>query len=486
MRKILKKTGRYAQRFTLWMLAFSVAVLMLTQFVFWNGVSWLNSKAGQSYVQARLEEALKDSPYRIKMSGFSYALPTHLHIDGADIYEGKRLLLNAKSVRLRLDTSFFIERKFPIDLKIKTLKAHEQNITMRDVSLKAYLLRDDFVITSLSMMNQTGGTLTGNGRFNIANNSADLAVKAKKLHILKDDMVDGIINADITLKGQSNAYILGGVIQPVNLAITLPEKVSQSIPELNIQKPGQTRQSVDTGKNITLDIVMDAPKKIFVRGWGLDSEFGGKLKITGTPNDAYYDGSLNLIRGRYSDFGKNFNITKAKLKFSGTVPPNPSLDIVAETKVKDILAQILITGNATKPKIDFSSVPPKPNDEVLAYILFGQTIDKLSPLQAIQLTQSLQRLSGQAAPGGGFDPVGTLRSATGLDDLTFELDDTGQASVGAGKYLSDNVYLEFETGADPGSSNANVEIEVTPNITIESEIGQDARTGAGVFWKWDY
>ena len=70
--------------------------------------------------------------------------------------------------------------------------------------------------------------------------------------------------------------------------------------------------------------------------------------------------------------------------------------------------------------------------------------------------------------------------------MRFETDEDGETRVGAGKYLSDKVYLEFETGSDEDSGAANIEVEIAPNIVIESEIGQDARGGAGIFWKRDY
>ena len=121
----------------------------------------------------------------------------------------------------------------------------------------------------------------------------------------------------------------------------------------------------------------------------------------------------------------------------------------------------------------------------MSHILFGQDMDKISPFQAVQLAQAMQRFSGVGG-GSSFDPMGMLRSATGLDDIRVETDEEGQATVGAGKYLTDKVYLEFEAGSEEDSGNANVQVELTPNITVESEVGQDARAGAGVFWKWDY
>ena len=85
-----------------------------------------------------------------------------------------------------------------------------------------------------------------------------------------------------------------------------------------------------------------------------------------------------------------------------------------------------------------------------------------------------------------FDPLAEIRELTGLDDIRINSNEDGETTVGAGKYLTDEVYLEFESGSGDNNSAANLEIELTPSITLESQIGEDSQAGAGVFWEWDY
>ncbi|PCI57013.1 MAG: hypothetical protein COB36_01725 [Alphaproteobacteria bacterium] len=360
-------------------------------------------------------------------------------------------------------------------------------IAVRDIDLDMHLSGSTLRVNSLKARDLEDGTFEVSGDVDLASEAVDLFLKAKHFHAPKGGIADGFINVDLDFKGDKTAYILNGNISPEKINITLPERFTQAIPEINVETP-KTR-ATDTqnmGQNITLDIVVDAPNQIFVRGWGLDAEFGGKVKIHGALADPQFDGVLKLQRGRYDEFGKSFNVAKATLNFSGSIPPNPIFDILVETKTGDIMARVGITGNALKPSIKFSSDPALPEDEVLAHILFGEGMGNISPFQAVQLTQTLQRFTGHGSNGGGFDPVGLLRTTTGLDDLRFDADEDGNASVGAGKHLSDKVYLEVEAGSADGSGSANIEIELTPNITLESEIGQDARGGAGIFWNWDY
>ena len=54
------------------------------------------------------------------------------------------------------------------------------------------------------------------------------------------------------------------------------------------------------------------------------------------------------------------------------------------------------------------------------------------------------------------------------------------------KYLTDEVYLGVKQGATPESSGVGVEVELTPNITVESETSGTGVSKSGVRFKLDY
>ena len=267
------------------------------------------------------------------------------------------------------------------------------------------------------------------------------------------------------------------------MSVLIPERFSSNIPKLNIVDEEHENPS-DILDRFALDIIIDARNQVFVRGWGLDAEFGGTIAISGTAAQPQFNGTLESRRGRYDEFGKRFTLSRANLRFQGNVPPSPYLDIEATTPAGDVTASILLAGPVQSPSIQFSSTPALPEDEVLSRILFGKESARISPYQAVQLAQTIRRFSGQG--GGEFDPLGLIRSATGLDDISVETDESGAATVEAGKYLTDNVYLEFSKGSSQNSQAATIQIEVTPSINIESKIGQDAQGGGGIFWRHDY
>jgi autotransporter translocation and assembly factor TamB len=125
-----------------------------------------------------------------------------------------------------------------------------------------------------------------------------------------------------------------------------------------------------------------------------------------------------------------------------------------------------------------------PSDEILARLLFGRSVSEVGPLQAAQLAHAVSVLAG----GGGPDFLGHSRQLLGADQLEvrFEEGNIDEATISAGKYLTDRIYLEVEKGMHFESGKTSVEVEVTPRITIESEVGEDSEGGIGIQWKRDY
>ncbi len=358
------------------------------------------------------------------------------------------------------------------------------NIELNKITGKARFTPSIITLDNLTAKDRNSGLLQANGMISIAdlqNPAIDLKVKASAMNLSRNSLMNSKIDADLSLKNCENSFLLSGTITPKEVIITLPDRFGETIPKLNIVKRGDT-PSAPWADRIKMDIIFDAKNKIFVRGWGLDSELGGSLKIQGTINTPDVEGTLSTLRGRYEEFGKKFNIDHANLRFQGTIPPSPYLDVLAQTQAEDITAQVLITGKADQPKLELKSVPALPQDEVLSRILFGKDSSKITPFQAIQLAQSIQRLSGNAS-GPNFDPLGEIRSLTGLDDITV---DTEKATVGAGKYINDKIYMELEQGKAEGSGAASVKVEVSPHVSVESEARRNGSGGAGVFWGWDY
>ena len=81
----------------------------------------------------------------------------------------------------------------------------------------------------------------------------------------------------------------------------------------------------------------------------------------------------------------------------------------------------------------------------------------------------------------------SLRRAVGIDTLDVRSGEKpGETTAAAGKYLSDDVYLEVERGVTPGTGRAKVQVEITPNLSVGTEVDEKSQTGVGLQWRYDY
>ncbi len=241
----------------------------------------------------------------------------------------------------------------------------------------------------------------------------------------------------------------------------------------------ETETAAGGGRPVGLDVTVNSPNQIFLRGRGLEAELGGSIQLGGTTADIVPSGRFELIRGRLDILGKRLVLSEGFATLQGDF--DPFLRLVAETSVEDTLIRIVVQGLASQPEILFLSEPELPEDEVLARLLFGRGIETLSPLQAAQLASAVATLAG----AGGEGIVSRLRQNFGLDDLDVTGDGSGGVGVRAGKYISDNVYTDLAVDSQ-GEAEVSINLDVSRSVTVKGSVDSEGQSSIGVFFERDY
>ena len=125
------------------------------------------------------------------------------------------------------------------------------------------------------------------------------------------------------------------------------------------------------------------------------------------------------------------------MSFNGANPPDPIISLTGECETEDPDRGRYHNRTIMNPKISLTSDPVYPRDEILARLLFGRTMNEISPFQALSLAYAASSLTGGS--GWGLDPIGTARNLLGVDQIEVKENKAGQTQVGAGKYISDRV-----------------------------------------------
>lgn len=105
--------------------------------------------------------------------------------------------------------------------------------------------------------------------------------------------------------------------------------------------------------------------------------------------------------------------------------------------------------------------------------------------QAVQLASSLNSLRGS---GGGLNPLAKLRAATGFNRL--QVLGADQASgrgtaLAAGKYISNNIYLEVVTDAR-GFTATQLEVTLSWALSVLSQAGGSNSASIRVRYRKNY
>ncbi len=349
---------------------------------------------------------------------------------------------------------------------------------------------------SLSANGARGGSMDLSGQQMLrAPFSSNLEITINDIALSRPPSFETLANGTIRLSGAmpQNA-MLSGILNLSQTEIRLiPVASVADIPEItHIAEPPavrRTRIAAGLGKpasengaagpGLGLDILVRSPARVFIRGHGLDAELGGEILLSGTTANVVPGGRFDLIRGRLELLGKRFDLREGSAVLRGSF--QPEFRLVAATEVDDTSVQIVVSGQADKPDIQFISNPELPEDEVLALLLFGRDISSITPLQAARLAGAIASLTGE----GRTTVVGQIRKRFELDDLDIVTTDDGALAARAGKYISDNAYVEI-TADTEGKTVIDLNLDLTPNVTLRGSASSGGETGLGVYYEKDY
>ncbi len=314
----------------------------------------------------------------------------------------------------------------------------------------------------------------------------DIAIQLRNARPLASDRLTAELDGDVTVRGTLAAPVAGGTITVRRAEIQIPDRLPASVAVLDVRRPGQKPPAPAAATTAGLDLTVQAPRGIFVRGRGLDAEMGGTLHLRGNSAAPDVGGGFEMRRGTISVAGTTLSFTRGKVGFDGTGVTgkiDPTLDFAADSVAGGVTATLGIGGYASAPKIKLSSVPDLPQDEVLAYLLFKRSSKDLGPFQLAEIAAALASLTG--AGGGVGNPLESVRRGLGLDRLSVGGGQSGSSTassaptVEAGRYVGNGVYVGAKQGTTGGQTGATVQIDISKGLKLETDVGTGTGTGTG-------
>ncbi len=378
---------------------------------------------------------------------------------------------------------------------------------MRVHDIAASLKAEGTRLTIARLSGKAGpGTILGSGSIDLAARGlpVNMAFSATNARPIVSDLFTATISGDLAVKGElENVLNLSGKIDITRGEINLPENFPPEVAVLDVRRRGQAPPPPppSSASRIALDVAVRTSGPIFVRGHGVDAVMGGDMRLSGTTSLPLIDGRFRMVRGEYSLGGQTLQFDSGTVTFDGTGVRrrmDPRLDFEARTTSGGVTATLAVTGYASAPKITLSSAPPLPQDEIVARLLFQQSVKQLSPLQLASIAQALAAIGGV---GGGFNPLTSVRRTLGLDRLAVGSAAVAgstqtQTTVEAGRYVANGVYVGVKQNLS-GGTQTQVQVDITRRLKAQATLStgttagtstpqQDNGSSVGLSYQFEY
>jgi translocation and assembly module TamB len=309
------------------------------------------------------------------------------------------------------------------------------------------------------------------------------------------DEANARVSGNVELYAAGDGVRVTGTLTTDELAVNLPKRLPIEITELKVVeyntellgRESRALAAAPPGPVVELDVVVEVPGPAFVRSKEMRTEWRGRIEVGGTSAAPTFGGELDLNRGDFEALGVRVVASKGRVRFDPSRAARHAIDLRGHIKRAGVDVTVIISGMLREPNVRLESEPPLPEDEILAFVLFGSSASSLTPLQAIQLAAAVASL---ASPRSAADPLGWFRDSTGLDRVDIvdagASGDQSQYMLSAGKYVREGVFLSVEQPLGQGSSEVAVELEVSDRLTVKSSVGADSTGSVGAAWTLDY
>jgi len=321
-----------------------------------------------------------------------------------------------------------------------------------------------------------GGPIQFGGRIGLEGylpGELNVIVSGQDMHLRYPEGIQSIVDADLTLRGNLKAPVIGGVVNVQSAVWTRRLDAPGSIFDL-AARAASTGAAAPAGGGIAaavpirFDLEIKAPSTFRMDTNLIRLTASADLNLRGTYDKPVLLGRADVDRGEVNFEGRRYRVTRGSIDFTNPNRIEPFLDVEAETSVRvpgqTYRVTVSITGTPARlSQPTLESDPPLPQAEVVALLLGdaqpGSVLGPAPELVRLQdpnrtetdilRTRATQALSsplssqvGRAVEQTfGVDTFQVSPSFTDPNALTSRLNPTARVTIG--KRISDRTYLTF-------------------------------------------
>jgi outer membrane protein assembly complex protein YaeT len=270
-----------------------------------------------------------------------------------------------------------------------------------------------------------GGTLTAGGRVRYQPgflNDINLGLKADNVYLDFPQGLKTISNVDVNLHGTSDRMEMSGRVTieegSYKEPLTLQGGLLQYIRSGQDVRAGTADEESLLSK-LEFRINVNTAQPLLIDNNIAKANVSARLKLVGDYIRPGMTGRINIDEGGQLMLNeRTYSVERGVITFTNEQRIEPSLDILAQTQVKDYAVSVQISGGGSeKITTTLTSDPPAPESDILAMLLTGRTLEEVRGHESeVAKDQVLSYLAGSASAS----LTSQLQKVTGISEVRIE------------------------------------------------------------------
>lgn len=353
-------------------------------------------------------------------------------------------------------------------------------ITLEDV--RASARSDDAQRITVQAEARSGpGTLNVDGHIELGADTpwrAHLQLRGQDFEAIHTSGYTLIGSPDLRVRAQPRALDLDGEIR-VTRALISPRTLragAQTSPDVVVLGADPTTRAERIALTANVHVLLG--QQVRVVTYNIDAFVEGDVTVRDVPGQpTTASGELRVTRGTYRAYGKDLDIDRGRLIFTGGPIDDPEVDLRAVRRVENVTAGIQARGRLQKPEVTLFSEPALDQTNILSYIVFGTSAQQSGSSENAWLAQAVSALT----VAGGEQLVRDVGGALGIQDVRIASGAGNSTSVMLGTYLSPRLYVSYGIGLFQTGSSLRLRYDIDEHWQIQTDTG--AYTGADILYK---
>jgi len=220
----------------------------------------------------------------------------------------------------------------------------------------------------------------------------------------------------------------------------------------------------EEGFDVTSEVRISLGGKVKVKAYGLSAQVTGAVATQTAPREGTTgSGELEVKEGKYAVYGRELEVERGKLVFTGGPVSDPGVDLRATRELPGYKVGVIARGPLRKPQLSLFSEPSLPQSQIASMLIVGRS--------SIQSDPGAAESGPTATEEGGAFLAGQLGKYVGIDDVGVTQDAETGTELVIGKYLSPRLYVSYGISLVEEINTLKLRYTIGDRWTVSAESG---------------